>query len=126
MCSSDLQPLGVSIGEQTGGAEASVVDDEVDGSASCVAQPGKHRIETSRGYEVGGEHFTVGILRCDGIEPIFASLMALVLPGLFSVWAAVNYPNERATWTLLVGGALITGANVILQLKPPERAEGNH
>jgi len=55
------------------------------------------------------------------IEPIFASLMALFLPGLFSIWAAVNYPNERATWTLLVGGALITSANIILQLKPPRK-----
>lgn len=60
-----------------------------------------------------------GLMYC--IEPIFASLMALFLPGIFSVWAAVNYPNERATWTLLVGGALITVANIILQLKPPER-----
>jgi drug/metabolite transporter (DMT)-like permease len=60
-----------------------------------------------------------GLMYC--IEPIFASLMALFLPGIFSVWAAVNYANERATWTLLGGGALITLANVILQLKPPER-----
>ncbi len=60
-----------------------------------------------------------GLMYC--IEPVFASLMALFLPGIFSVWAAVNYPNERATWTLLAGGALITGANIILQLKPPER-----
>lgn len=60
-----------------------------------------------------------GLMYC--IEPIFASLMALFLPGLFSIWAAVNYPNERATWTLLVGGALITSANIILQLKPPRK-----
>ena len=30
-------------------------------------------IETGWGHEIGGEHFTVGVLRCDGIEPIFSS-----------------------------------------------------
>lgn len=63
-----------------------------------------------------------GLMYC--IEPIFASLLALFLPGLFSVWAGVNYANERATWALVIGGALITGANIILQLKPPARGEG--
>jgi drug/metabolite transporter (DMT)-like permease len=57
-----------------------------------------------------------GLLYC--IEPIFASLMAAVLPAWFSIWAAINYPNEQATWTLLVGGGLITVANVWVQLKP--------
>lgn len=60
-----------------------------------------------------------GLIYC--IEPIFGSLMALFLPALFSIWAAINYPNERATWTLLVGGGLITLANIILQLKPPAK-----
>jgi drug/metabolite transporter (DMT)-like permease len=58
-----------------------------------------------------------GLLYC--IEPIFASVMALFLPVWLSVWAGVHYPNETATWTLLVGGALITLANVLLQLRPP-------
>ncbi|MDO8542317.1 MAG: EamA family transporter [Opitutaceae bacterium] len=57
-----------------------------------------------------------GLLYC--IEPIFASIMAAFLPAWFSVWTGVDYPNEEATWTLLVGGALITVANVIVQLKP--------
>jgi hypothetical protein len=30
----------------------------------------------------------------------------------------INYANETATWTLLVGGGLITAANVLIQLKP--------
>jgi hypothetical protein len=47
--------------------------------------------------------------------------MALVLPGLFSRWAAVDYANETATWTLLLGGGLITLANVLIQLKPPPK-----
>jgi hypothetical protein len=46
--------------------------------------------------------------------------MALFLPAWFSAWALINYANERATWTLLVGGGLITLANIVLQLKPPE------
>ncbi len=58
-----------------------------------------------------------GLIYC--VEPIFGSLMALFLPALFSAWALINYPNETATWTMLVGGGLITLANVLLQLKPP-------
>lgn len=62
-----------------------------------------------------------GLIYC--IEPIFGSLMALFLPALFSAWALIHYPNETATWNLVVGGGLITLANVIIQLKaPPPRA----
>ena len=60
-----------------------------------------------------------GLIYC--IEPVFASLMALVLPAWFSGWAAIDYPNETATWTLLAGGGLITLANALLQLKPPSK-----
>jgi drug/metabolite transporter (DMT)-like permease len=60
-----------------------------------------------------------GLIYC--VEPIFASVMALFLPALFSLWAAIDYPNETATWTLLVGGGLVTLANVILQMKPPAK-----
>ncbi len=55
-----------------------------------------------------------GLIYC--VEPVFGSIMALFLPGLFSLWAGIVYPNETLTWTLLVGGALITAANVALQL----------
>jgi len=58
-----------------------------------------------------------GLIYC--VEPIFGSLLALVLPGLFSAWTGIAYANETATWTLLVGGGLITAANLILQLRPP-------
>jgi drug/metabolite transporter (DMT)-like permease len=51
-----------------------------------------------------------------GTEPVFASLLALFLPGLISAWAEINYPNERITWQLLLGGGLILGANILLQL----------
>jgi drug/metabolite transporter (DMT)-like permease len=60
-----------------------------------------------------------GLIYC--IEPVFAALMALFLPALFSAWAGIDYPNEHATWTLLLGGGLITLANVVLQLKPPAK-----
>jgi drug/metabolite transporter (DMT)-like permease len=54
-----------------------------------------------------------GLLYC--VEPVFASLFALWLPGLFSAWAGVNYPNETLTTHLLVGGGIITAANVLAQ-----------
>ena len=58
-----------------------------------------------------------GLLYC--FEPIFASIMALMLPAWFSRWAGFDYPNETVTWTLLIGGALITAANLIILLRPP-------
>lgn len=61
-----------------------------------------------------------GLIYC--IEPIFGSLMALFLPALFSAWAGIGYANETATWTLLAGGGLITLANALLQLKPPQKS----
>jgi len=54
-----------------------------------------------------------GLIYC--IEPLFASLLALCLPAWLSVWAAINYANERATLTLLIGGGLITVANILIQ-----------
>ncbi|OYU99723.1 MAG: hypothetical protein CFE26_25155 [Verrucomicrobiales bacterium VVV1] len=60
-----------------------------------------------------------GLIYC--VEPVFGSVMALVLPAIFSAWAGINYGNEVATWTLLVGGGLITAANVLIQLQPPAK-----
>ncbi len=56
-----------------------------------------------------------GLIYC--IEPVCASALALFLPGWFSAWSGVNYPNETLTDHLLIGGALVTGANVLLQVK---------
>lgn len=53
-------------------------------------------------------------------EPIFTSVLALFLPGLFSVWAGFHYADESLTWQLLAGGALITAANLLIQLRPPK------
>lgn len=58
-----------------------------------------------------------GLIYC--FEPVFASVMALYLPALFSRWVGFDYANETLTWQLLVGGGLITVANVLLQVKPP-------
>ena len=56
-----------------------------------------------------------GLIYC--AEPLFASVFTLFLPGLFSAWGAIDYPNERATFSLILGGGLITLANVLVQLK---------
>lgn len=58
-----------------------------------------------------------GLIYCS--EPVFTALMALFVPGWFSSWAGLDYPNEHVTWHLLVGGGLITVANVLIQLRPP-------
>jgi drug/metabolite transporter (DMT)-like permease len=55
-----------------------------------------------------------GLLYC--LEPIFASLFALFLPGWFSGMAGIRYPNETIGVSLLIGGGLITVANVLMQL----------
>jgi len=61
-----------------------------------------------------------GLVYC--LEPVFTAAMALFLPGWLSWWAGCDYANETLTWTLLVGGGLITLANILLQLKPPAPA----
>jgi drug/metabolite transporter (DMT)-like permease len=58
-----------------------------------------------------------GLIYC--VEPIFGSALALFVPGLISVWVGINYPNETATSALLIGGGLITVANILIQLSPP-------
>lgn len=61
-----------------------------------------------------------GLIYC--VEPVFGTLLSLFLPGLYSLWGGIAYDNEQATWSLLVGGALITLANVLLQLVQRFRA----
>jgi len=53
-----------------------------------------------------------GLIYC--AEPVFASVMALFLPGIFSSWAAIGYANESLTLRLLIGGGLITTANMLI------------
>jgi drug/metabolite transporter (DMT)-like permease len=56
-----------------------------------------------------------------GIEPVFASLFALFLPAYISQLTGINYPNERLTLHLFVGGTIIVLSNILLQLKPPAK-----
>src|SRR6266481_9621493 len=58
-----------------------------------------------------------GLLYC--LEPVFASAFALFLPAWFSAWAAVPYANEKLSGSLLLGGGLITAANMLIQLPSP-------
>lgn len=57
-----------------------------------------------------------GLIYC--IEPVFAAAMALFVPGWISAWGGFDYPNERVTGSLLIGGGLITLANVLIHLNP--------
>lgn len=54
-----------------------------------------------------------GLIYC--LEPVVASALALFLPGWFSVWSGVDYANEALTMRLLLGGGLVTAANMVLQ-----------
>ncbi len=58
-----------------------------------------------------------GLIYC--AEPVFASLYALVLPGLMSRYAGLDYANETLTANLWIGGGLITLANILIQRDQP-------
>lgn len=49
------------------------------------------------------------------VEPLFASVFALSLPAWLSGWAGIHYANEQLTAHLLIGGGLITAANLLIQ-----------
>jgi drug/metabolite transporter (DMT)-like permease len=59
---------------------------------------------------------TAGIVYC--AEPLFATVMALFLPGLLGGFLGIEYPNEVFTNHLLIGGGLITLANILVALAP--------
>ena len=63
-----------------------------------------------------------GLIYC--AEPVSTSLMALVLPAWLGSMGGFIYQNEVATAALIVGGALITAANILIQIKPVEH--GHH
>jgi drug/metabolite transporter (DMT)-like permease len=54
-----------------------------------------------------------GLIYC--LEPVLASLLALFVPFWLSRWAGISYANEHLTARLLLGGGLVTAANVLLQ-----------
>ena len=51
------------------------------------------------------------------IEPVIASGLTLFVPAWLSHWTDIIYANEQLTARLLIGGGLITVANVLLQSK---------
>jgi drug/metabolite transporter (DMT)-like permease len=57
-----------------------------------------------------------GLIYC--FEPIFGTIASFCLPAVYSALAGIHYGNEALTWSLLLGGGLVTAANVLLQLKP--------
>ncbi|MBK8858490.1 MAG: EamA family transporter [Opitutaceae bacterium] len=50
--------------------------------------------------------------------PVVATLSEVILPAVISGWAGIAYANQPLTMTLVVGGALILVANILLQWKP--------
>ena len=62
-----------------------------------------------------------GLIYC--LEPVFTTLYALFLPALLAAWTGVAYANDALTPAIVVGGGLITAANILLQL--PQRRK-NH
>lgn len=46
-------------------------------------------------------------------EPVFASLWAMVIPGMIAAFVATGYANETFTWQLVIGGLLILLANIV-------------
>ncbi len=59
---------------------------------------------------------TAGIVYC--AEPLFATALALFLPVPLGRWLGVEYGNETFTPHLLLGGGLITAANILISLRP--------
>jgi len=57
------------------------------------------------------------------VEPIFGSIFALFIPALLAHWTGIAYGNEKATLQLLVGGGLITLANVLIHLPTSPTAQ---
>ncbi len=58
-------------------------------------------------------------------EPLWVALLALFLPAWLSVYSGLDYVNESLTERLLLGGGLITAANLVLHLRrsrPPARS----
>lgn len=66
---------------------------------------------------------TAGIIYC--LEPLFATVFALFLPALVGPWLGLRYVNETVTTHLLIGGTLITLANVLIVFQPRPRDHGS-
>lgn len=70
-------------------------------------------------YQRGIDAVAAAVIYCT--EPLFASAFAFVLPGVLAAGLGIAYANEHLTVNLLIGGALVIAANLIVQLKRPPR-----
>lgn len=52
-------------------------------------------------------------------EPVFTGIYVLFLPAMLGTFIGDLYPNESLSTSMLVGGSLIFGANVLMQWKRP-------
>lgn len=52
-------------------------------------------------------------------EPVFTAMYVLFLPTVLAGFIGGTYPNESLTLPLVIGGALILAANVLMQWKRP-------
>lgn len=57
-----------------------------------------------------------GLIYC--AEPVFASAFALFLPAWLAAMSGATYANETLTARMVIGGGLITVANVLIQMRP--------
>ena len=57
-----------------------------------------------------------GLIYC--AEPVFASVLALFLPAWLAAASGILYADEALSVRLLIGGGLITIANICIQLRP--------
>jgi len=64
---------------------------------------------------------TAGIIYC--AEPLFATMLALVIPAMLAPFLGVEYANEHFTPALLFGGSLIVLANILISLQPAPKAK---
>ncbi len=64
-----------------------------------------------------------GLIYC--VEPLYASFFALFLPAWLSRFAGIDYRNEHLTTHLLIGGGLITAANVLIQVEAMRQRRKN-
>ena len=53
------------------------------------------------------------------LEPVSVALLALFLPGVISRLTGAGYENEVLTWQLVLGGMLITIANLMIAFRKP-------
>ncbi len=53
------------------------------------------------------------------LEPVFASLWALFLPGILSTLSGIAHPNEQLSFGLIVGGVIILLANFVALYRSP-------